>query len=164
LFHLDRLWPVSRYAPNYLAGAGPRPVEVIKGACLMVRRAALTGGVVFDEDYFVYSEETDLCARLRQAGWELHWLPEATVTHLGGQSTGQVPDELFLELYRNKVLYFRKQRGPTAALIYKFILLLAGGTRYLLGQSVRPLRHKRSREWADLTRRYGRLLGALPRL
>jgi GT2 family glycosyltransferase len=164
LFHLDKLAAVSGYSASYLAGPGPISVEVIKGACLMVRRAALPGPEVFDEDYFVYSEETDLCARLRRAGWKLHWLPEATVTHLGGQSTGQVPDELFLELYRNKVLYFRKQRGPAAAAMYKLILLVAGGTRYLLGQTIRPLRLKRSREWADLTRRYGRLLGALPRL
>jgi GT2 family glycosyltransferase len=164
MFHLDRLVPVSGYSQRDLARPGPLKVDVLKGACLLLRRTALPGLAVFDEDYFVYSEETDLCARLQRAGWELHWLPEAQVTHLGGQSTGQVPDDLFLELYRNKVLYFRKQRGPAAAAAYKLILFLASGARYLLGQTVRPLRLKRSGEWATLTRRYGRLLGALPRL
>jgi N-acetylglucosaminyl-diphospho-decaprenol L-rhamnosyltransferase len=164
LFHLDRLLPVSRYPRRRLEGAGPHTVDVIKGACLLLRRSALPAEGVFDEDYFIYSEETDLCERLRHAGWELHWVPDAVVTHLGGQSTGQAPDELFLELYRNKVRFFRKRRGAGAAAAYKVILLLAGGARYLLGQGVRPLRLKRSPEWARLTRLYGRLLGALPTL
>ena len=65
-------------------GSSPRPVEAIKGACLIVRRAALEAGEpLLDERYFMYTEEVDLCYRLAQAGWDLYWIPLARVTHLG---------------------------------------------------------------------------------
>ena len=163
LFHLDALYPVSRYrlAPSALAA---RRVEVINGACLMLRRADLPPPGLFDEDYFVYSEEIDLCDRLRQAGRELHWLPEVTVTHLGGRSTRQAAEAMFLELYRNKVLFFRKRRGRLSASVYKSVLLMAAATRFGLGQLVRVLPLPQRERWLQLTRNYGRLLLALPNL
>jgi GT2 family glycosyltransferase len=164
LFHLDRLFPVSQYPWQRTAVLIPRPVEVINGACLLVRKADLPPPGLFDEDYFVYSEEIDLCDRLRQAGRELHWVPQVTVTHFGGRSTHQAADAMFLELYRNKVLFFRKRRGQLAAVVYKLVLLLAAGTRFVMGQAARWLPLPQRGHWLNLTRLYGRLLAALPRL
>jgi GT2 family glycosyltransferase len=164
LFHLDRLYPVSQYALRGAQALAARPVEVVNGACLLLRRADLPPPGLFDEDYFVYSEEIDLCDRLRQAGRELHWVPAVTVTHFGGRSTRQAADEMFLELYRNKVLFFRKRRGPRAANLYKLVLLMAAGTRFVLGQLVRPLPLPQRSRWLALTRQYGQLLAVLPGL
>lgn len=164
LFHLDRLYPVSQYRWPAAASLAPHPVEVINGACLLLRRADLPLPGLFDEDYFVYSEEIDLCDRLRQAGRELHWVPEVAVTHFGGRSTRQAAEAMFLELYRNKVLFFRKRRGRLSAGLYKLVLLWAAGTRFLLGQAVRPLPGPQRQRWLDMTRLYGRLLAALPSL
>jgi GT2 family glycosyltransferase len=164
LFHLDRLYPVSQYAQTVLVSRAPQPVEVLNGACLLVRADAVRPMGLFDEDYFVYSEEIDLCDRLGQAGWELHWLPEAEVTHAVGRSTSQVADQMFLELYRNKIKFFRKRRSALAGALYKFILLQASLVRFALGQLARALPFSRRQAWANIARQYGLLLAALPNL
>jgi GT2 family glycosyltransferase len=164
LFHLNRLYPVSEYPLSVLASRMPQPIEALNGACLLVRREAVATTGLFDEDYFMYSEEIDLCDRLRQAGWEMHWVPEAVVTHKGGQSTRQVADRMFLELYRNKLKFFRKRRGQAAARLYKSILLQAALLRFVAGQAVRSLPFGHRRSWATATRQYGLLLAALPSL
>ena len=164
LFHLDRLYPVSQYPQAVLASQAPQQVEVINGACLLLRADVVRPMGLFDEDYFVYSEEIDLCDRLGQAGWELHWLPEAVVTHSGGRSTSQVADHMFLELYRNKIKFFRKRRSALAGAVYKSILLQASLARFALGQVARALPFSHRRAWADVARQYGLLLTALPSL
>jgi N-acetylglucosaminyl-diphospho-decaprenol L-rhamnosyltransferase len=164
LFHLDRLYPLSEYPPSTLNSRLARRVEVLHGACLLLRCEAVQGMGLFDEDYFVYSEEIDLCDRLGQAGWELHWVPEAVVTHKGSQSTRQVADAMFIELYRNKTKFFRKRRGRLAARLYKLILLQAALARYLMGQAIRPLRLRGRDQWVDTARQYRLLVAVLPSL
>ncbi len=164
LFHLDRLMPLSQYPRAVFGSPLARPVEVLSGACVLLRRQAVQPLGLFDEDYFVYSEEIDLCDRLRQAGWQLHWLPTARVTHRGGQSTRQVPDQMFLELYRNKVLFFRKRRGVWAGRAYKLILLQAALVRYGLEFVAPILPAPRRAAWRLAARQYRGLLAALPGL
>jgi GT2 family glycosyltransferase len=162
LFHLDQLYPVSKYPKSKLASRQPQRVEVLAGACLLLRREAVEAGGLFDEEYFVYSEEIDLCDRLHHEGWELHWVPDAVITHLGGQSTRQVADRMFIELYRNKVKFFRKRRGQTSAWFYKLVLLQAALVRYGLGKLMLILPLTRRNELINVGRQYGLLLGQLP--
>jgi GT2 family glycosyltransferase len=164
LFHLDGIFPLSEYPSSILNSKLPQHVDILHGACLLLRREAVQNMVLFDEDYFVYSEEIDLCDRLSQAGWELHWVPEAVVIHKGGQSTRQVADAMFIELYRNKTKFFRKRRGKLIAKLYKLILLEAALARYLTVQTLRLLRHDRHKQWMDAARQYGLLIAALPSL
>jgi GT2 family glycosyltransferase len=65
----------------------PTEVDVVMGSFLMVRRAALPSLPLLDERYFMYAEETDLCCRLRGAGAGVVFLPELSVTHVGGGSS-----------------------------------------------------------------------------
>jgi GT2 family glycosyltransferase len=160
LFHLDRLYPVSQYPKAVLASRAPQRVEVLNGACLLLRADAARPLGFFDEEYFVYSEEVDLCDRLRQAGWELHWLPEAIVTHSGGQSTRQVADAMFLELYRNKIKFFRKRRSDLAGTMYKIILLQACLSRFGLAVAARAISLPRQ-DWVDVARQYRLLVAEL---
>jgi len=164
LFHLDRLYPLSEYPPSTLTSQRARRVDILHGACLLLRCDVVQGMGLFDEDYFVFSEEIDLCDRLGRAGWELHWVPEAVVTHKGSQSTRQVADAMFIELYRNKTRFFRKRRGRLAALLYKLILLQAALARYLTGQALGLLRLRGHNQWIDTARQYRLLLAALPNL
>jgi GT2 family glycosyltransferase len=76
---LDARWYRKR-APR--GGA----VEWVSGACVLVRRAAFEAAGGFDERYFLYSEETDLCARVRQLGWEVLWVPGLPTVHASGGS------------------------------------------------------------------------------
>jgi N-acetylglucosaminyl-diphospho-decaprenol L-rhamnosyltransferase len=164
LFHLDRLYPISLYTKDVLASQVPQRVEVLKGACLLLRADIVRPLGLFDEDYFVYSEETDLCDRLGKAGWDLHWLPAAVVTHSGGRSTSQVADRMFLELYRNKIKFFRKRRSALAGTIYKIVLFQASLARFGLGQAIQVLPFSGRHAWADVARQYRLLLAALPSL
>ncbi len=72
-------------------GAEPHRVDWAMGAALMLRRAALDRTGFFDEGFFMYSEETDLCRRLAHAGYETHFLPDVTVVHHDSALRGDVP-------------------------------------------------------------------------
>jgi N-acetylglucosaminyl-diphospho-decaprenol L-rhamnosyltransferase len=162
LLHLDALRPYAVYPMARWDLNKPRVVEVIQGACLILRRATLDQVGWLDEDYFMYSEEVDLCYRLRQAGWQLYWLPQAKVVHYGGQSTQQVAAEMFLQLYQAKLIYFRKNHGWPAAQAYKLILLVAALARLLLSPLAWLEGSSRRQRHLTLTGHYRRLLLALP--
>ncbi len=132
LIFMDQLWSKANYPISNWDTKMPRRVEVIKGACLLLRREALEQIGLLDERYYMYTEEVDLCYRLDQAGWELWYVPEAAVTHYGGASSGQVAEKMYLELYRSKVAFFRKIGGAMYARWYKFLLTLAYLPRALL--------------------------------
>jgi GT2 family glycosyltransferase len=130
----------------------------------VLRRRALDEVGLLDEDYFMYTEEVDLCFRLRRAGWEIFWLPAAKVLHWGGQSTRQWRAEMFLRLYESKVIFFRKRHGRLAALAYKLILALAAVPRVVVG-GLRPRRGSATgSSFQDLAPDYLLLLKSLPSL
>lgn len=133
LFHLDALLPaVSGYPVEKWAVDVSRPVEVLKGACVLLRRPIVAQIGLLNTAYFMYSEEVDLCYRIRQAGWQLHWLPQAQVIHYGGQSTSQAAEAMFMRLYEAKTLYFRLNHGQPSAILYKLLLILAALARLSL--------------------------------
>jgi GT2 family glycosyltransferase len=134
------------------------------GACLLVRRAVIEQCGLLDERYFIYSEDQDLCRRLRRQGWQIFWLPQAKVVHYGGQSTRQVKGEMFVRLYREKIAYFRMHHGSAAAGIYKILLLCASVARQVLSPlALLTSRDRRSRAF-ELARLYRRLVRELPGL
>jgi GT2 family glycosyltransferase len=73
---------------------GPRAVPWVSGAALAVRRIAFESVGGFDESFFMYYEEVDLCYRLAQAGWQVHFAPVTDVVHVGGASTRQLRGEM----------------------------------------------------------------------
>jgi GT2 family glycosyltransferase len=164
LFHLDNLAPHAEYRRSKWNTSEAQQVEVLKGACLLLRREVLEQVGLLDEDYFMYSEEVDLCYRVRRAGWRLFWVPESDIVHLGAQSTKQVPGEMFLNLYRGKIKYFRKHHRWPAAQIYKLILIIAALSRLVLVPLVVFERSTRRHIHIALADRYRRLVVALPRM
>ncbi len=122
LLHLDALRPYGVYRMADWDTDTPRPVEVIQGAALLLRKSALQGQPLLDDAYFMYTEEVDLCFRLKRAGGQLYWLPQAKVVHYGGQSTRQVAGDMFLHLYLSKLRFFKKHHGWWKAQLYKLIL------------------------------------------
>ena len=94
-----------------------RDMDALSGACMVIRREALDQVGLLDEGFFMYSEDTELCFRLRQAGWRIIYWPEARVRHWGGYSTSQMRDAMGVEALRSTNLLFRKCYGafPAAA-------------------------------------------------
>lgn len=163
LFHISH-WslPSASYDMKRWYMHRPREVDVVQGACMMIRREALYEVGLLDEDYFMYTEEVDLCHRLRKAGWTVHWLPTAKVRHHGSQSSKQVPTESFLNLYKSKIIYFRKHHGVAAAAAYKLILATASIARLIATPfAFFEPREQRERHMA-LADRYRRLLLEMP--
>jgi GT2 family glycosyltransferase len=96
------------------------------GAALVLRRAALDEVGLFDEGFFLYSEEVDLQFRLRQAGWEVHYFPEATVVHHESQFSAEIPERRINEMWRSRHRYWRKHHSGAGARI----AALATGAQY----------------------------------
>ena len=164
LFHLDKLWYYGTYPMKSWNHNEPRKVDILKGACLLIRSDALEDVGLFDEDYFIYSEEVDLCTRMQNSGWSLYWLPSAEVIHYGGQSTQQVAEEMFVRLYQGKIQYFRKHNSTQAVTLYKMILFFATLGRLSL-TPIAYLEHPEMRQYhLHLSSNYRRLLWSLPEL
>jgi len=122
--------------------SGSGAVDWLAGASLMMRDSVLQQIGNFDEAFFLYFEETDLCRRARAAGWETHFVRESRVEHIGSVSTGmkswsRVPGYWF----DSRWLYFRKAGGTTHVLLAT-LAHIAGGlilrTRRLVQPGVRP--------------------------
>jgi GT2 family glycosyltransferase len=141
-----------------------REVDVLMGACLLLRRKALDQVGLLDDNFFVYSEEVDLCTRIRNFGWRISWVPTISIVHLGGQSTQQIQQEMFLQLYHGKIQYFRKHRTPFEVWLYKFVLFLATLARLALTPIAFFERPAQKEEHLKLSSNYRRLLWSLPGL
>jgi N-acetylglucosaminyl-diphospho-decaprenol L-rhamnosyltransferase len=97
-----------RYRLGYLDAETVTDVDWVSGACFLARRRALQELKGFDESYFMYAEDTDLCWRARRAGWGVMFVPGAVVTHLQGLSTGRQPYRMLLAHHRS-VFHFAAQ-------------------------------------------------------
>lgn len=87
-----------------------REVDWVSGACLLLRRKVFDDVGRFDESFWLYGEELDLCTRLRQAGWKVLYTPRLEVVHEGGVSTGRSRRTHLLHsssIYR----YYKKHRA-----------------------------------------------------
>ncbi|MHA2096966.1 MAG: glycosyltransferase family 2 protein [Candidatus Hodarchaeales archaeon] len=164
LFHLDHFVPFANYPMEKWDLDSVREVDTLLGACILIRREALGKFGLFDEEYFIYSEEVDLCTRLKKGGWHLYWLPSAVVVHYGAQSTQQVAEEMFLRLYAGKILYFRKHHSNLVVFVYKLILFLATISRLILTPFALMEEPVKREEHLVISNYYRRLLWSLPNL
>lgn len=124
---VQHYWPQQRHlAHYYLADQSAevaQDVDWLMGACLLLRRAALLDSGGFDEGFFMYSEELDLCARLRAAGWRIRYEPAATVLHHEGASSSQAVAQRQINFAVGKLRYYRRQYGAGYALLLRWFLL-----------------------------------------
>jgi GT2 family glycosyltransferase len=123
------LWPKSALwgmAALFDNGPGASEVEGISGACLMVRRSIFEQVGRFSEDYFMYVEDLDLSCKVRRAGYRNYYIPGATVTHHGGQSSQQATSAFAATMTREAVRRFlRKTRGTAHSAGYRFMMLVS---------------------------------------
>jgi GT2 family glycosyltransferase len=128
-FFLRKLAPRTR-ALNAFYGARfahdrVREADFLMGACLLVRREAADTVGLFDEDFFMFSEETDWCYRFRQAGWSVLFTPDAEFTHVGGATTARDWGPMYREQLRGHLRFLAKDRGLTEAERARWLLLVA---------------------------------------
>jgi N-acetylglucosaminyl-diphospho-decaprenol L-rhamnosyltransferase len=113
-----------RYRSNGSAGPGRSPADWVSGACLLARRSALEELGGFDESYFMFAEDMDLCWRAHRAGWGVGFEPAAEVTHVQGVSTRRHPYRMLVAHHRSALRFvgrstegWRRLALPLAALL-----------------------------------------------
>jgi hypothetical protein len=115
-FFLRKLAPRSRAFNAFYAGDFAhdeiREVDWVMGACLLARREAIDAVGLLDEEYFLFSEETDWLFRFRQAGWKVLFHPRTEVVHVGGATHGGL---MFDQNVRGLLRFFGKHYGRQEA-------------------------------------------------
>jgi N-acetylglucosaminyl-diphospho-decaprenol L-rhamnosyltransferase len=117
LYH-RRVGPVVRSVERWTREAGAR--DWLSGACLLVRRADLLAAGLFDERYFMYTEDVDLCISLRALGKTVLFVPEARVTHLRGRSAGRNPHTERLRR-QSQLAYYAKHHAAWVPLLKLYL-------------------------------------------
>ena len=104
------------------AGPGARRVDIVKGACLMIRREALDDAGLLDEESFLYADDIDWCMRARRKGWSAYLLENYTIMHHGYASTDQ---EIFITITssrRSALLLYCKHYPRFIAAAWRFFI------------------------------------------
>jgi hypothetical protein len=106
----------------------------VSGAALAVRRTVFEDVGGFDERYFMYFEDVDLCARIRRAGHEIHYLTRIRVEHLGGGSQpGGIPPSVQVEYRRSQLLYYSRHASVIDNVLLRVYLFAKFLPRRVLG-------------------------------
>jgi N-acetylglucosaminyl-diphospho-decaprenol L-rhamnosyltransferase len=113
--------------------------EWISGACMLARRSVLEEISGFSEDFFLYGEDMDLCARIREAGWLVRYEPGAEVFHEGGRSAPR--PSLYPVLARSRIAFARRHHTGLSALGQR-IGLCAGALTHVAVTCLRPTRRR----------------------
>ena len=103
--------------------------EVLSGCFWLARKAAIEQVGGLDERFFFYAEDVDWCKRLRDAGWKISFIPEATATHFGGGSSSNAPLRYSIEMLRANLLYWKKHHGVLGPSVCRVLLLCYHGLR-----------------------------------
>jgi N-acetylglucosaminyl-diphospho-decaprenol L-rhamnosyltransferase len=153
---LDRLFPGVVGSPLYLDRDVDADLEVdwVSGACMLLRREAL-GARIFDEAYFLYGEDMDLCHRLRQAGWRVIYTPAVSILHYQGASLKQQQGDILLSSLKGPRQFYRLTHGGRRLWLFDALTVAGFALRWLLyGASSMWTGKPRSREKAASSRAY----------
>lgn len=106
-------------------------VESICGACMVMRGRAVREVGLLDEASPLYLDDIDYCRRILDAGWPIHYVPHAAITHLGGQSSGKFhrDGDLYALQCHSIWLYLRKHHGPAAGMAFGAMAAFASVVR-----------------------------------
>jgi GT2 family glycosyltransferase len=133
--------------------ATPSEPDWVSGSCLLMRRRAFEQVGGFDEGFFLYEEDVDLCVRARAAGWRVRYEPRAVVRHRLGRSMAAMPVRARLEYDRSHLRYYRRHNSAaeTALLRAALALRAVGGWTFAAARRDATARDAhRARLWLAL--------------
>jgi GT2 family glycosyltransferase len=145
---LRKLAPRSRLLNGFYAGGfdhdEAREVDWVMGSCMLVRRAAADDVGALDESFFLFSEETDWCYRLRRGGWQVWFFPGAECAHVGAASHG---GRFFRENVRGHLRFLAKHRGVGYAERARWLLRVSLLLRGALFRGERGAQYRQVARW-----------------
>jgi N-acetylglucosaminyl-diphospho-decaprenol L-rhamnosyltransferase len=138
--YLHRLAPTAPWANEIEARPSayeePAFPEWVSGACMLVRRSAFEAVRGFDDGFFLYCEDQDLCRRIRAAGGRIRFEPSAVVSHRGGHSAPRA--SLYAVLAESRIRVARKHNGRVGAALQHAAIVTEALTHALVGAVGRP--------------------------
>src|SRR5262249_29036496 len=144
---VHRLLPNATWSDEMVrqfeAYEGPRSAEWVSGACILVRRHLLEELDGWDDGFFMYCEDKDLCKRAAERGYEVRFEPSARCVHVGGASAPR--SALLPVLAASRLRYAHKHASPTVAVMERLGLTLEALVRLITTRGGRPSRNGRVR-------------------
>lgn len=120
-----------------------RNVDWVSGACFMIGSKLFEQIGGFDENFFLYVEDADLCRRIRQLGYMIHLTSEAWIVHYQGQSVSQYPGRFIHQAKRSQLYYYSKHNGRWSAALLRFYLLFRFSIKFIIGRLHRDQQKQR---------------------
>lgn len=121
---LDTLAPKSRMfgrlLMTYFTHDRISDVEVLNGWFWMIQRKAIEHVGLLDECFFMYGEDIDWCKRFHRAGWRIVFFADAQAIHYGGGSSSEAPVQLYVQMHRARLQYWKKHHGIVAQKTFIF--------------------------------------------
>jgi GT2 family glycosyltransferase len=119
----------------------PLDAEVLAGSCLMVRRAVFETVGGFDEAYYMYADDVDLCYKIRTAGLAVRYIGSRKIVHHGGTSSAFRRESDFATVMQKESLYkfFRNTQGDAYARLYRLAMAATATVRLMLIIGMMPL-------------------------
>lgn len=126
---LGKLFPNNPYTRDYLMTDWDhnsiREVDWVSGAALFIRRAVYEQLGGFDERFFMYCEDTDLCYRAWQAGYTVVYYPEPKIVHAIGRSTDLVANKMIITFHKSMYLFYKKHYARKTFLLLRPLVPVA---------------------------------------
>lgn len=133
---VGKLFPNNRFTREYLmqdwTHDGPREVDWVSGAALVVRGELLERVGGFDPDYFMFCEDVDLGWRAWKLGYKVVYLPSAIITHAIGSSTDKAPNRMIGRFHRSMFRFYTKNQVPELPLLVRPFSLAFAASALLL--------------------------------
>jgi GT2 family glycosyltransferase len=127
-FPRSSLWGISA-----LYRSIPSEVEMLSGACILLRRDCFDHVGGFTESYFMYAEDLDLCFKLHRNGYKIFHVPATSIIHFGGGSTGKAASNFSAVMMRASLYHFMHlHHGIVAALAYRTSMAISAALRLSL--------------------------------
>ena len=142
-------WPrcsLWKTAPLFSNDANPVKVDMISGACMLIKRNVFESVGTFSEDYFMYAEDLDLNGKILDAGYCNYYIGQAEIIHHGGKSSSRQKVSQWTVVMKNRAMcrFFRKRRGRFYEWMYRAAMSCAATGRLLILTMMFPYRDK---EW-----------------
>ncbi len=129
IFGLSRLFPHSRVFARYHLGHLDKDktseIEILPGAFMFIRKAALDKVGLLDETFFMYGEDIDLSYRILKGGYKNYYFPETTIIHYKGESTKKGSVNYVMVFYRAMMIFARKHFSRKNASLYIVLIYMA---------------------------------------
>jgi N-acetylglucosaminyl-diphospho-decaprenol L-rhamnosyltransferase len=141
LRHTFPKWGIWGMRPLFEKSSDPRPVEAISGACMMCRKEVVQRVGGFSADYFMYSEDMDLCLKIAQSGRKIYYVPTAEIVHhAAGSSSSHEETNFSTIMVRESVVRFMEQhRGRAYAVLFRCSTAFMAAGRLSLFMTILPV-------------------------